>query len=165
MSLFSGPILPYWRVKMLENRPYRCARKTCKSSKSCKFCKSCKSYKTCRTCKTCKSGKYEKLVKLVKPVKCVWFIKLRTKNPRQAEVLEAKGEAFCDDNGIASTSAEDLSIFDSTCRRYEESSGAKLSRNKKSKILFLGACLQTKVTCGLPARKGRAQSFWLPGDS
>ena len=61
------------------------------------------------------------------------------KSPRQAEVLKSKGEAFCDDNGIASTSVEDLSIFDLTCRRYEESSGAKLSRNQKSKILFLGA--------------------------
>ena len=61
------------------------------------------------------------------------------KNPRQVEVLQSKGEAFCDDNGIASTCIEDLNTFDQTCRRYEESSGAKLSRNKKSKILFLGA--------------------------
>ena len=61
------------------------------------------------------------------------------KSPRQTEMLKAKGEAFCDDNGIVSTSVEDLSIFDSTCRRYEECSGAKLSRNKKSKILYLGA--------------------------
>ena len=59
--------------------------------------------------------------------------------PRVAETLDAKGEAFCDDNGIVSTNVEDLKTFDSTCKRYEESSGAMLSRNQKSKILFLGS--------------------------
>ena len=60
-------------------------------------------------------------------------------SPRQAEVLNSKGEAFCDDNGIVSSGVEDLRTFDATCRRYEECSGAKLSRNQKSKILFLGS--------------------------
>ena len=72
------------------------------------------------------------------------------KSPRQTDVLKAKGEAFCDDNGIASTSVEDLNIFDSTCRRYEECSGAKLSRNKKSKILYLGAWRDPARRPGLP---------------
>ena len=72
------------------------------------------------------------------------------KSPRQTEVLKAKGEAFCDDNGIASTSVEDLETFDSTCRRYEECSGAKLSRNKKSKILYLGAWRDPARRPGLP---------------
>ena len=90
------------------------------------------------------------------------------KNPRQVEVLKVKGEAFCDDNGIASTSMEDLSIFDSTCRRYEASSCGKLSRNKKSKILFSGRLerpsKQTRVAGRLSTGKGGTQSLWIPGD-
>ena len=67
-----------------------------------------------------------------------------------AETLDSKGEAFCDDNGIASTSVADLSTFDTTCRHYEESSGAKLSRNKKSKILYLGSWRNPARRPGVP---------------
>ena len=75
---------------------------------------------------------------------------VKISSPRVAETLDSKGEAFCDDNGIVSTNVEDLDKFDSTCRRYEESSGAMLSRNQKSKILFLGAWRDPARRPGLP---------------
>ena len=50
-----------------------------------------------------------------------------------------KGPAFADDYGIITTNEQDLLTVDQVSRRYEEQSGALLSRNKKSKVIFLGA--------------------------
>ena len=50
-----------------------------------------------------------------------------------------KGPAFADDYGIITTNEQDLLKIDQLTMRYEEQSGALLSRNKKSKVLFLGA--------------------------
>ena len=60
-------------------------------------------------------------------------------NPSNTRALKESGEAFADDNVNISTSIKDLGTFDSSCKKYEEMSGAKLSRNHKSEILFLGA--------------------------
>ena len=52
---------------------------------------------------------------------------------------QEKGPAFADDYGVITTNEQDLLKIDQLTKRYKEQSGALLSRNKKSKVIFLGA--------------------------
>ena len=61
-----------------------------------------------------------------------------TMTPNPGSYTE-KGPAFADDYSIITTNEQDLLKIDQLTRRYEEQSGALLSRNKKSKIVYLGA--------------------------
>ena len=49
-----------------------------------------------------------------------------------------RGPGYCDDYAIITSNVQDLLTVDQISRRYEEQSGALLSRNKKSKVIFLG---------------------------
>ena len=48
-----------------------------------------------------------------------------------------KGPAFADDYGVITTNEKDLLQIDQLTKRYEEQSGALLSRNNKSKVMYL----------------------------
>ena len=47
-------------------------------------------------------------------------------------------EAFCDDENIVGTDLDDVIKFVDAMEKFEEQSGALLSRNKKSKIMYIG---------------------------
>ena len=63
-----------------------------------------------------------------------------------------RGPGFADDYGIVTTNEQDLKTVDEMSKRYEEQSGALLSRNNKSKVIFLGALKNPTKRPALPVQ-------------
>ena len=54
---------------------------------------------------------------------------------------------YCDDVQILSNDVQDLVRFDEILQKFTATSGAILSRNKKSNVMGLGSARETKLAC------------------